>query len=52
MVDESYTAIGGLGPELSRLVNGAAALAIDARNDLDSLTTLADQSAPRPRLTS
>ena len=44
VVDESYTAVGGLGPDLSRLVNGAASLAIDARSDLDSLTTLVDQS--------
>ncbi len=46
VVDESYTAIGGLGPELSRLVNGAVTLAIDARSDLDSLTMLVDDSAP------
>jgi phospholipid/cholesterol/gamma-HCH transport system substrate-binding protein len=45
-VDESYVAFGGLGPELSRLVNGATQLAIDARADLDSLTTLIDQSGP------
>ena len=45
-VDESYTAIGGLGPELSRIVKGANELTIDAHDNLDSLTTLIDQSAP------
>lgn len=45
-VDESYIAFGGLGPELSRLVNGSTQLAIDARANLDSLTTLIDQSGP------
>jgi phospholipid/cholesterol/gamma-HCH transport system substrate-binding protein len=45
-VDESYVAFGGLGPELSRLVKGGSQLAIDARANLDSLTTLIDQSAP------
>ena len=45
-IDESYTAIGGLGPELTRLVTGSTRLAIDADNNLDSLTTLIDQSAP------
>lgn len=46
VIDESYTAVSGLGPELSRLVNGAAKLSIDARANLDSLTTLLDKSAP------
>ncbi len=45
-VDESYVAFGGLGPELSRLVNGSTQLAIDARANLDSLTALIDQSGP------
>jgi phospholipid/cholesterol/gamma-HCH transport system substrate-binding protein len=45
-VDESYLAVGGLGPELSRLVKGSTALAIDARANLDPLTTLIDQSKP------
>ena len=34
------------GPELSRLVQGGTALAIDARKNLDPLTTLIDQSKP------
>jgi phospholipid/cholesterol/gamma-HCH transport system substrate-binding protein len=45
-VDESYLAVGGLGPELSRLVKGSTALAIDARSNLDPLTALIDQSKP------
>jgi phospholipid/cholesterol/gamma-HCH transport system substrate-binding protein len=46
VVNESYTAIGGLGPELSRIVKGSTALAIDARENLDSLTTLIDGAKP------
>src|ERR1700752_1777752 len=45
-IDESYTAVGGLGPELSRLVMGGTQLSIDADKNLDSLTTLIDQSKP------
>ncbi|CAN5820997.1 MlaD family protein [soil metagenome] len=46
VIDESYTAVGGLGPELSRIVKGSTKLASDARKNLDSLTTLIDQSPP------
>lgn len=46
VVDEAYTAVGGLGPELSRLVKGSTQLAIDARANLGELTTLIDQSGP------
>lgn len=46
VIDESYTAFGGLGPELSRLVMGGTQLAIDADKNLDSLTTLIDKSKP------
>ena len=46
VIDEAYTAVGGLGPELRRLVTGSTALAIDARKNLESLTTLIDQSKP------
>jgi len=45
-IDESYTAIGGLGPELSRLVTGSTDLSLDADHNLDSLTNLIDRSAP------
>jgi phospholipid/cholesterol/gamma-HCH transport system substrate-binding protein len=46
VIDESYTAFGGLGPEIARIVKGSTAIAIDARNNLDPLTTLIDQSKP------
>jgi phospholipid/cholesterol/gamma-HCH transport system substrate-binding protein len=46
VVDEAYIAVGGLGPELRRLVSGSTTLAIDARKNLDPLTTLIDQSKP------
>ncbi len=46
VVNESYTAVGGLGPELSRIVKGSTGLAIDARQNLDSLTTLIDGAKP------
>jgi phospholipid/cholesterol/gamma-HCH transport system substrate-binding protein len=46
VIDESYTAVGGLGPDLSRLVKGSTRLAIDARANLGPLTTLIDQSKP------
>jgi phospholipid/cholesterol/gamma-HCH transport system substrate-binding protein len=45
-VDEAYVAVGGLGPELRRLVSGSTTLATDARKNLDPLTTLIDQSKP------
>ncbi|MEW5808343.1 MAG: MlaD family protein [Actinomycetota bacterium] len=46
VVDEAYTAVGGLGPELRRLVSGSSTLAIDARANLDSVLTVVDQSKP------
>jgi phospholipid/cholesterol/gamma-HCH transport system substrate-binding protein len=46
VIDESYTAVGGLGPELSRIVDGSTKLAIDARNNLDALTAVIDKSGP------
>ena len=45
-IDEAYTAVGGLGPDISRLVTGSSLLAIDARKNLDPLLTLIDQSKP------
>jgi phospholipid/cholesterol/gamma-HCH transport system substrate-binding protein len=45
-IDESYTAVGGLGPDLSRLVKGSTQLAIEADQNLEALTTLIDQSQP------
>jgi phospholipid/cholesterol/gamma-HCH transport system substrate-binding protein len=46
VVDEAYLAVGGLGPDISRIVKGSTQLAIDARANLDSLTTLIDQVGP------
>ena len=45
-IDESYVAFGGLGPELTRMVQGSTQLAIDADANLDSLTALIDKSQP------
>ncbi|MGV0794868.1 MCE family protein [Mycolicibacterium sp. XJ1819] len=42
LLDESFTAFGGLGPELSRFVNGATRLANDARAHQDAITSLID----------
>lgn len=46
VVDEAATAVAGLGPELSRIVDGSTALAIDAGKTIDPITTLIDQSPP------
>lgn len=46
VIDESYTAVGGLGPELSRIVSGSTDLAIEAREHLDPLITLIDRARP------
>ena len=46
VIDESDTAIGGLGSELSRIIKGSNQIAHDARANLDSLTALIDQSGP------
>lgn len=46
VIDEADLAVGGLGPELSRLVTGSGALALDARKNLDPLLTLIDTSKP------
>jgi phospholipid/cholesterol/gamma-HCH transport system substrate-binding protein len=45
-IDESYTAVGGLGPEISRIVKGSTQLALDARENLDPLITLIEKSKP------
>lgn len=45
-IDESYVAVGGLGPELSRIVRGSSDLAIAAHENLDPLLALIDQSKP------
>jgi phospholipid/cholesterol/gamma-HCH transport system substrate-binding protein len=46
VIDESYTAVGGLGPELSRIVRGSTDLSIAAHDNLDPLLALIDQSQP------
>jgi phospholipid/cholesterol/gamma-HCH transport system substrate-binding protein len=45
-IDEAYTAFGGLGPEISRIVKGSTRLATDARQHLDELTNVMDNVAP------
>jgi phospholipid/cholesterol/gamma-HCH transport system substrate-binding protein len=42
VIDETATAFGGLGPQLSHIVKGGSTLAIDARQNLDDLTALID----------
>lgn len=46
VIDESYTAVGGLGPELARIVRGSTDLSIAAREHLDPLVALIDQAQP------
>ncbi|RZT24573.1 phospholipid/cholesterol/gamma-HCH transport system substrate-binding protein [Mycobacterium sp. BK558] len=46
VVDESYVAFGGLGPDLSRLVTEGGRLAAGARENLDPLLNLIDKSQP------
>jgi phospholipid/cholesterol/gamma-HCH transport system substrate-binding protein len=46
VIDESYRAFGGLGPELSRIVNGSTQLAIDARKNLQPLVDVINGAAP------
>jgi phospholipid/cholesterol/gamma-HCH transport system substrate-binding protein len=45
-IDESYLALGGLGPELSRFVKGSTQLAIDAKANLNELTNVIDNVGP------
>lgn len=44
VIDESYTGIGGLGTELSRIVDASTTLSADARRNLDAMTTLIEDS--------
>jgi phospholipid/cholesterol/gamma-HCH transport system substrate-binding protein len=46
VVDEAAKAVGGLGPELSRIVDGSTSLAIEGGKSVDQLTQLIDQSPP------
>src|SRR4051794_13163161 len=44
VVDEADKAVGGLGPELSRIVDGSTALAIESQKSVDQISELIDQS--------
>ncbi|ATO62397.2 MCE family protein [Mycobacterium avium subsp. hominissuis] len=44
VIDETNRAVGGLGPELSRIVDGSTALAVAGGHTVDPLATLIDQS--------
>lgn len=46
VIDESYTAVGGLGPQLSTIVDSATTLSIDARENLDPMLALVDNIQP------
>jgi phospholipid/cholesterol/gamma-HCH transport system substrate-binding protein len=46
VVDEASKAVGGLGPELARIVDGSTALAIEGGKSRDQLSQLIDQSPP------
>jgi phospholipid/cholesterol/gamma-HCH transport system substrate-binding protein len=46
VVDEAAKAVGGLGPELSRIVDGSTSLAIEGDKTVDPLTRLIDESPP------
>jgi phospholipid/cholesterol/gamma-HCH transport system substrate-binding protein len=46
VIDESYTAVGGLGPQLSTIVKAGTDLSISARADLESLLALIDNAQP------
>lgn len=46
VVDEGYVAVGGLGPELSRLVKGVDNVSTDARRNMDEVVALIDGAKP------
>jgi phospholipid/cholesterol/gamma-HCH transport system substrate-binding protein len=46
LIDEGYTAFGGLGPEFSRFVQGSTRLAIDAKKNIGDITGLIDGLPP------
>lgn len=46
VVDQSYIAVSGLGPDISRMIKGSTNLAIDGRAHLDDLTSLIDNVKP------
>lgn len=46
VIDESFTAVGGLGPQLSTIVDAGTDLSISARANLDPLLALIDNAQP------
>lgn len=46
VVDESFTAVGRLGPELTKIVDGTLDLSRDARDNLDPMLALIDNVKP------
>jgi phospholipid/cholesterol/gamma-HCH transport system substrate-binding protein len=46
VVDEADKAVGGLGPELSRIVDGSTSLAIESGKSVDQIGQLIDQAPP------
>ncbi len=46
VVEEADRAVGGLGPELARIVDGSTALAIEAGHSTAAIAALIDQSGP------
>lgn len=46
VVDEANKAVAGLGPELSRIIDGSTSLAIEAGKTVGPITTLIDQAPP------
>lgn len=46
LVNESYIALNGLGPDISRLIKGSTMLAIDANKSLPELLNVTDDIAP------
>lgn len=46
VIDETNRAVGGLGPELSRIVDGSTALAVAGGRTVDPVAALIDQAPP------
>lgn len=46
LIDETYTGIGGLGPELARIVDGGIRLAADAGNNRAEIANLIESAQP------
>ncbi len=46
VIEEADRAVGGLGPELARIVDGSAALAIEAGDTIGPITELIDRAPP------